>query len=227
MSLPERWAPDQQVIAKVKATGSNGMPLSGDAKVTLSAVDSGVLSITGYEVADPHQFFYGQRKYQGNITDMYDQVMTSLLADKVGIKWGGDAELNRGGEKPQSEVQIVSLFSGLINLKNGRANIPLALPVFDGELTLTAVAFDKQSVATAKQSITVSSPAVLQVSLPKFMAMDDSSEMSIDISNVSDTTLDGDFKLDVSGKLIAQNIKQKLVFKNQGKKRHYILVYRR
>ncbi|MCP5079172.1 MAG: hypothetical protein GY951_14095, partial [Psychromonas sp.] len=208
LELPERWAPNQEVIATVIAKDVQGEPLSGSAKVTLAAVDSGVLSVTGYKVQDPHAFFYGQRAYQGSITDIYDQVMTSLLADTAKLRWGGDAALTRGGEKPDSEVQIVSLFSGLVTLENGIAKIPLQLPAFDGELNLTALAFDKAQFAKVTQSIKVTSPVVVQVALPKFMASGDVSEIALDLTNVTKQPLKGELSFSVAGKLVTQNRQQ-------------------
>lgn len=213
LDVVERWAPNQQVIAKIIAKDARGVPLSGNAKVTLAAVDAGALSITGYKVENPHAFFYGQRAYQGAITDIYDQVMTPLIADNAKIRWGGDATLTRGGEKAESEVQIVSLFSGLVNIKEGVAEIPLQLPAFDGELQLTAIAFGNSMVGEsmfgkAEQSVKVASPVVLQAALPKFMASGDVSEVSLDLTNVTDQTLTGDFSFIASGTLLAQNIKQ-------------------
>jgi len=204
LDVPERWAPNQQVIAKVRAKDAAGNPLSGHAKVTLAAVDSGVLNVTGYKVEDPHRFFYGQRKYQGAITDMYDQVMTPLLADKASLSWGGDAPLTRGGEKAKNDVEIVSLFSGIVALKNGEAEIPLQLPAFDGELSLTAIAFDNAQFAKVEETVKVSSPVVLQVALPKFMASGDSSDIVLDVSNVTELPLEGEFYLSVGGQLASQ-----------------------
>ncbi|TEW55359.1 alpha-2-macroglobulin family protein [Psychromonas sp. RZ22] len=210
IDIPERWTPNQQVLAKVLVNDANGQPLTGNAKVTLSAVDAGVLSVSGYKVEDPHSFFYGRRAYQGAITDIYDQIMTSLLADNASIRWGGDAALTRGGEKAESEVQIVSLFSGLVSVNNGVAEVPLQLPAFDGELQLTAVAFDKASFAKADKTIKVASPIVMQVAMPKFMASGDSSEVSLDLNNVTNSTIQGELSLTIDGKLIAENNKQVL-----------------
>ncbi|WP_166739398.1 alpha-2-macroglobulin family protein [Psychromonas algicola] len=201
IDVPERWLPNQKVIAKINAKDAQGNPLSGSARVTLSAVDAGVLSVSDYKVEDPYDFFYGQRSYQGALTDIYDQVMTPLLASIAKLRWGGDAALTRGGEKAESEVQIVSLFSGPVIIRNGIAEIPLQLPAFDGELVLTAVAFDQNKFAKAEQAITVSSPVVLQVSMPKFMASGDSSKVVLELTNTTDKIAEGKLELTVDGQV--------------------------
>jgi len=201
IDVPKRWLPNQKVVAKINAKDALGNPLSGSAKVTLSAVDAGVLSVSDYKVEDPYDFFYGQRAYQGALTDIYDQVMTPLLASVAKLRWGGDAALTRGGEKAESEVQIVSLFSGAVNITNGVAEIPLELPAFDGELVLTAVAFDQNKFAKAEQAITVSAPVVLQVSMPKFMASGDSSDVVLDLTNTTNEVAEGKLELTVEGQV--------------------------
>ena len=213
IDIPERWTPNQQVMAKIIAKDAQGKPLSGNAKVTLSAVDAGVLSVSGYKVEDPYSFFYGQRAYQGAITDVYDQVMSPVFADAAKIRWGGDAALTRGGEKVQSEVQIVSLFSGLVSITDGVAEIPLQLPTFDGELKLTAVVFDEAQFAKAERAIKVTSPVVIQVSMPKFMASGDSSVVALDLTNVTEQTISSELSLSVWGKLVSQNSQQMLTLK--------------
>lgn len=224
IDTPERWTPNQQVIAKVIAKDAQGKPVSGNAKVTLFAVDAGVLSVSGYQVENPHAFFYGQREYQGAITDVYDQVMTPIFADSAKIRWGGDAALTRGGEKAQSEVQIVSLFSGLVAIKNGLAEIPLQLPAFDGQLNLTAVVFDQASFAKAEQTVKVASPVVIQVAMPKFMASGDISMVSLDLNNVTDKSIQGELSITVAGKLLAQESKKILLLKpNQKQTLHFSL----
>lgn len=221
IDVPERWTPNQQVFVKIIAKDAQGKPLSGNAKVTLSAVDAGVLSVSGYKVEDPHQFFYGQRAYQGAISDVYDQVMTPLLADDAEIRWGGDAALTRGGEKADSEVQIVSLFSGLVSLSDGIAEIPLQLPAFDGELNLTALAFDEAQFAKTEKSITVASPVVVQISMPKFLASGDSSEVALDLTNVTDEIIKAELLWQVKGKLMAQNSQKVMNLKPNEKQTLY------
>lgn len=204
IDVPERWLPNQKVIAKIKAKDAQGNPLSGSARVTLSAVDAGVLSVSGYKVEDPYNFFYGQRAYLGALTDIYDQVMTPLLANVAKLRWGGDAALIRGGEKAESEVQIVSLFSGPVIIKNGVAEIPLQLPAFDGELVLTAVAFDQNKFAKAEQAVIVTSPVVLQIAMPKFMASGDISKVVLDLTNTTNEIAEGKLELAIDGQVSPQ-----------------------
>lgn len=215
--VKDSWKPNQKVMVNLKVKDQQGQLIDGPAKVTLSAVDSGVLSVTNYEVQNPHPFFYGQRAYLGALTDIYEQVLEPLLADDAQLRWGGDAALTRGGDKAESEVQIVSLFSGLVEVNKGIAQIPLDIPAFDGELTLTALAFEGAKFGKAEQSVVVASPVVAQISLPKFLASNDQSLISLDMTNVTNQELQGELLVKVGGVLKEEQISKQLTLAAQQK----------
>jgi alpha-2-macroglobulin len=122
--------------------------------VTLAAVDTGVLSLTRFATPDPFDWFFGARAYTGQLRDTYGDLMEISRAAAARQRFGGDADLARGGDAPQSEVQIVALFSGKVMLdESGRAEIPLELPYFNGELRLMAVAFDARRVSHAERTL--------------------------------------------------------------------------
>lgn len=185
INVADKLLPETSANVTVSVKDPSGNPVSGDVYVTLSAVDSGVLSVTGYEPLDPFEFFYGRRRYQAAITDMYDDLAEPTLSDQAEIRWGGDGELARGGEAPPTDVQIVSLFSSLVKVERGQANIKLDLPAFDGELTLHAVAHSDQKFGDASEITKVASPVVAQLSMPRFLALGDKANLALDLSNVS------------------------------------------
>ncbi len=154
--------------------------------VTLAAVDTGVLSLSGYKTPDPFDWFYGQRAYQGNIRDSFSRLIKNQNGKSGVLRFGGDAELSRGGEQPATDVQIVSLFSKAVQFdNNGQADIPLALPNFNGELRLMAVAFSEQRFASAENFMKVRAPLVAQMSLPRFLAKKDQTKIALDLQNMS------------------------------------------
>ncbi|MEM5536987.1 MG2 domain-containing protein [Neptuniibacter pectenicola] len=185
INVAEKLLPENRAEIKVLVNDNKGKPVSGDVYVTLSAVDSGVLSVTGYRQPDPFEFFYGQRRYNASITDMYDDLAEPVLSDQAEIRWGGDGELERGGDAPPSDVQIVSLFSSVVNVEQGVVSIPLDLPAFDGELTLNAVAMGRDQFGTHSETTKVASPVVAQLSMPRFLAMGDEATLALDLANVS------------------------------------------
>jgi hypothetical protein len=216
--LPEKWTPEQQVKTSVKVVVANGQAPSGEMFLTLSAVDSGALNLTGYKVKNPHDFFYSQRKYDVRLTDMYENVLEPTLVGAAQTRWGGDADLARGGDRPVTEVNILSLFSGRVKVENGKALIPLDLPAFDGELTLTAVAFGRDSFGMARQVIKVSSSIVAQVSMPRFMALGDHASLALDVTNLTGAPGTASVFFDASGALNSKGIKEQLTLVEGQKK---------
>ena len=208
--LPERWVPEQQVIAKLKVTDAAGSPVKGKVFVTLAAVDAGVVSLTGYTSADPFNHFYGQRRYLPKLYDMYDYLVEKSLYKDAEIRWGGDADLTQGGELPDSHVEIFSFLSSPIEVVDGVAEIPLDLPVFDGELKLNVLAAGDDSFGVAEASIKVASPIVVQLSAPKFMAAGDRARTVLDLSNTSDTPQLFHLNLNAEGSIKVESISQSI-----------------
>ena len=218
LEVPEKWFPEQQVLVKVKISTADNKPPNGEMHLTLSAVDSGALSLTGYKVIDPHKFFYGQRRYSVRLSDMYDDVLEPTLVNDATVRWGGDADLMRGGDKPVTDVRIVSLFSGQVIVKNGAAEIPLDLPVFDGELTLTAVAFGRDSFGLDTQTVKVAAPVIAQISMPRFLAYGDTASIALDLINLSGADGTAELSFHADGALTSDGVNKKVSLKDGQKK---------
>ena len=182
---PEVVEPEQTININLSLTNNK----SKKTWVTLAAVDTGVLSLSGYKTPDPFEWFYGQRAYQGSIRDSF----THLIKNKEGNlgveRFGGDAELTRGGEQASADVQIVSLFSEAVEFDaNGQASISLDLPNFNGELRLMAVAFSDDQFANQESFMKVRAPLVAEMSLPRFLAKKDQTKIAFDLQNLSGDT---------------------------------------
>jgi len=181
---PEIVEPEQTINIKLSLENKNNNQQK--TWVTLAAVDTGVLSLSGYKTPDPFEWFYGQRAYQGSIRDSF----THLIKNKDGSlgveRFGGDAELTRGGEQPATDVQIVSLFSEAVEFDaNGQASVSLDLPNFNGELRLMAIAFSGDQFANQESFMKVRAPLVAEMSLPRFLAKKDRTKIAFDLQNLS------------------------------------------
>ncbi len=210
---PDTWLPNQKVKLKLDVfSGIEGDRQSVDkAWLTLAAVDVGILNITDYEIPMPHDFFFGKRRYNIDSLDMYNDLI-ALNSNKLARqRYGGDAgDLSRGGKQAQSEVQIVSLFSGLVDVKQGSAMVELDLPDFNGRIKLMAVAFTEDSVGSAEQEVTVAAPLVTQLSMPRFVAWGDQSTLALDLSNLSGESQTLKVSLSTDGPLLLDENTQNL-----------------
>ncbi|WP_281555865.1 alpha-2-macroglobulin [Thalassomonas sp. RHCl1] len=154
--------------------------------VTLAAVDVGVLSISDFDTPDPFDAFFGQRRYSVDSRDVYNKIIELSQADKARLRFGGDSDLTRGGQQPPSDVQIVSLFSGLVPFNdNGEADISLNIPDFNGRLRLMALAFSNDQFGHAEQEVTIAAPVITQFAMPRFLAKGDKTTLALDITNLS------------------------------------------
>ncbi|MCL1079652.1 alpha-2-macroglobulin family protein [Parashewanella spongiae] len=216
IDVPESWRPNQTVQAVVSVDSNNTKQQQningGEIYVTLSAVDQGILNVTGYRIGNPFDFFYRQHQYSAVIRDMFDQVLSYDWAQQALQRWGGDADLTRGGAQPKNQVQMVSLFSGLVKIKQGKAQIPLVLPQFEGQLKLTAVAFSGDRFGKAEQQVNIASPVVAQLATPKFLATNDSTQLALDLVNMTDTEQQIDLAISTSGAVATLAVTDPLKF---------------
>ncbi|MCP5161480.1 MAG: alpha-2-macroglobulin family protein [Hahellaceae bacterium] len=185
LTTAEKNLPESTMVSEIKVTDAQGTPLS-EGYVSLSAVDVGVLNITRFETPDPFEGFFGQRRYQPDSYDLYGKLIELHQNTKARLRFGGDADLSRGGQAPQSDVQIVSLTHPLVKLDaEGKAKVALDLPYFNGKLRIMAVAFGATAFASAEAETTVAAPVVTQMNLPRFLAMGDQSGGVLDLHNLS------------------------------------------
>ncbi len=183
IEAPEKVLPESTLQATLKLD----VPVD-KARVSIAAVDVGVLSITDFETPDPFEHFFGQRRYSVDAKDIYADVIEAHRADKAKQRFGGDADLVRGGKKPQSEVQIVSLFNSPVEFnEQGEANVDLQLPDFNGRLRLMAIAFSDDRFGHQDSEVTVAAPIIAEIAMPRFLAQGDKSTIALDVQNLTDS----------------------------------------
>jgi len=187
--------PDQRFSVQVKVNNLQENTQQ-QSYVTLAAVDTGVLNVSQFKTPDPFAWFFDPRQYAPAIHDMYGRLIALIDAKKAVQRFGGDADISRGGDKPKSEVQIVSLLSDKVPLNaQGEAEIDFKLPYFNGELRLMAVAFNNSQIGSTDSTIKVAAPVVIEASLPRFMAKGDQSTAVIEVHNTEDK--DSEVKLSI------------------------------
>ena len=227
IDTPEKTQPDTQLLAKLKITSekkaSTTHPadaLTSTTFVTLAAVDVGVLNISDFKTPDPFTFFFEPRRYQVDAKDVYNNVIETHDAPMAKQRFGGDGDITRGGQKPQSDVRIVSLFHGPVDVDaNGYAEIPIKLPDFNGRLRLMAVAFNDDSFGSADKEVTVAAPIVAEIAMPRFLAMGDTSTLALDVQNMTDATetLSVQFTVTGAAKLLPHTASSTVTLKSKAK----------
>ncbi len=178
-------AAESELPVSIRAIGAdNSQPVM----VTLAAVDVGVLNITDFETPNAHQWFFEPRRYDVDARDIYGDVINSRGAALARQRFGGDANLSRtkGGKQAQADVQIVSIFKRAVELdNNGEAEIMVQLPDFNGRLRLMVLGFGETEYGNAETEVTVASPIIAEISMPRFLANGDRSVLTLDLHNLS------------------------------------------
>ncbi|MEL7487350.1 MAG: alpha-2-macroglobulin family protein, partial [Pseudomonadota bacterium] len=191
LTAPETPAPRQRVDIAVDIGGAqSGEPV----RLTLAAVDEGILRLTKFASPDPVDYFYGKKRLGVSVRDDYGRMLNANLGAPA--RFGGD---QIGGEGlTVVPTQSVALFSGLVTPdEDGRAVVPVDLPDFNGELRLMAVAWSADKIGAASAPMTVRDPVPALLSLPRFLAPGDEATATLSIDNVAGVA--GDYRVTLAG----------------------------
>jgi len=164
------------------------VPAGAGGKVSLAAVDEGILQLTGFSSPDPLSYYYRKRRLPYDLYDIYSMILPEVVPAAPRSPFGGEISRERLKRElaPLSakRVKPVSLWSGLINLDaQGRAKIKFDVPQFNGTLRLMAVSFTRDKMAAAESSVIVRDPITITSSLPRFLAPEDKFFIPVTIFN--------------------------------------------
>ncbi len=158
-------------------------PRGETVRLAIAAVDEGILQITNYQSPDPADWYFSRRALGVDVRDDYGRLLNPNLGAPANPRTGGDA---LGGEGLTTVPQrTVSLFSDVVDVpRNGRIEVPLNLPDFNGALRLMAVAWSDTAMGAMSQEIIVRDPVVAELSLPRFLAPGDEAQAALTLDNV-------------------------------------------
>jgi uncharacterized protein YfaS (alpha-2-macroglobulin family) len=185
IEAPGKIRPEREVSIKVHAEGVQ----SQSAIVVLSAVDIGVLNITDYKTPDPFKFFFDKREYAVAMHDIYGKIIENMDGTVAKQRFGGDSQgKKKSSPRGNAEVQIVSLYNGPVNFDaSGNAEIKLNIPGFDGALRLMAIAFSEDKFGSTDKEMIIASPVVPALAGPRFLTRGDTTHLTLDLNNTTDT----------------------------------------
>ncbi len=160
-----------------------GLGLGQKAKVTIAAVDEGILRLTHQESPDPVKWYFGKRALTLNYRDDYGRLLDPNLGAPANVNFGGDEV---GGEGlTTTPIKTVALWSGVVETGlDGKAVIRLPAADFNGELRIQAVAWTDTAVGSATKPLTVRQPVVADLNLPRFLAPGDQAFATLELHNV-------------------------------------------
>ena len=212
---PEKVLPESKVTITLKTQEQ----LDSLSFVTLAAVDTGVLNVSSFKTPNPFDWFFAPRQYMTELRDMYSSIIAYGNGKSTRQKFGGDADISRGGDAAQAEVQIVSLFHDKVQFNSqGEAQITLDLPYFNGEIRLMAMAYNDKQLNGIESLMKVAAPIVVSSSMPRFLAKGDESFAVIDVQNTQDFAQEIELKISADNYLGNQELAKTLELKAQEKR---------
>lgn len=158
------------------------VPSGERVRVAIAMVDEGILNITKYDSPNPVDHFFGRRALGVSLQDDYGRLLNPNLGAPATARQGGDS---LGGEGlTVVPTRTVALFSDIVEVRGGRAMIPLDIPDFNGTLRLMAVAWSESALGQDAEQIIVRDPVVAELILPRFLAPSDEAQGTLNIDNV-------------------------------------------
>ncbi len=182
LDLPKETEPRKALTAKVKV---DNLAEGDTAYVAVAAVDLGILNLTKFPVPNPDGWFFGQRELGMQIRDLYGQLIDPTQGMLGALRSGGDDAGSRLGTPPATTV-LVALHSGIVKVgADGYATVTFDMPDFNGTVRVMAMAWSAKAVGHASSDVVVHDPVVVNLSPPRFLRVDDSSRLLVEINNIS------------------------------------------
>ena len=162
----------------------HGLGFGQSARVTVAAVDEGILRLTKQDSPDPVKWYFGKRALAVDYRDDYGRLLDPNLGAPANVNFGGDEV---GGEGlTVTPIKTVALWSYVVQTgADGRAVVHLpAQAEFNGQLRVMAVAWTDQAVGAGWKDLTVREPVIAELSLPRFLAPGDTAMATLELHNL-------------------------------------------
>ena len=164
---------------------TDGAGVPAPARLTVAAVDEGILRMTGFTTPDPAARVFGKRRLGVDLRDLYGRLIDARQGRPGTVRSGGD---DAGGLLGGLRVprKTVALFHGPMRTDaEGRGEVVLDIPEgFTGRLRLTAVAHTKEAVGNGRHELVVRDPLLADLYLPRFLAPGDEARVTVELVNV-------------------------------------------
>jgi alpha-2-macroglobulin len=211
VSGPDEMRPRQKMNVRVHLPRDNA-PL----RLTVAAVDEGILQLTNFETPSALDFFLQRRRLAVDSYDIWSLLLPEYERVLRKSAAGGDRDMARMAAPEMAKrlnplaadrVKPVALWSGLLKGKAGWQDIGFDVPEFNGSLRVMVMAVAGDRFGTAETTVRVADPLVLSPSLPRFLAPGDRFRVPVPVYNGSpgqaDQLNDVDVNLSLKGPLMA------------------------
>lgn len=165
------------------AVNVQGVKEGETAYVTLAAVDVGILNLTGFQAPDVDGHYFGQRRLGVSMRDVYGRLINGLNGAMGTVRsGGGSSPATLDLQSPPPPEETMAFFKGPVKVgPDGRAEIEIIRPAYNGSIRLMAVAWSDSAVGNADADVIARDPVVMMASLPRYLAPEDQSRMLLEL----------------------------------------------
>jgi uncharacterized protein YfaS (alpha-2-macroglobulin family) len=182
LDVPQKVKPSSALAVPVKI---EGIGAGEEARITVAAVDVGILNLTRFESPAPEKWFYAQRRLGIELRDFYGRLIDGMRAERGTLRSGGDGsgEISSEGSPPVEKP--LALFSGIVKVgADGTARVDLDLPDFNGTVRVMAVAWSQTKLGSGSADVIVRDSLALTATAPRFLTLGDDARIEVDVHNV-------------------------------------------
>ena len=195
LETPAKALPGKVLTVPIRIAG---LKPGEDARLTVAAVDVGILSLTRYEAPAPQRWFNAQRRLGLEMRDLYGRLIDGMRAERGRLRSGGDGVDGMSAEGSPPVEAPLSLFSGMVKVApDGTAKVDFALPDFNGQIRVMAVAWSADKIGSASTEVIVRDKLALTASAPRFLTLGDEARLDLDVHNIEGP--DATYRIAVEG----------------------------
>ena len=199
LNAPAQMRPRQALTLPIKVAG---LQPGEEARITVAAVDVGILNLTRYQAPNPANYFFGQKQLSTEIRDLYGYLIDGMQGTRGAIRSGGDAAA-KGLEGIPPTQEPLARYSGVVKVgEDGTATVSFDIPAFNGTARVMAVAWSKDRVGSATADVIIRDPVVLAGTLPRFLSVGDQSRFFLAVDNVEGQAGEYTVDLDIHGPVV-------------------------
>lgn len=182
IDLPAKQKASKTLRVPVKISG---LEPGEDARLTIAAVDLGIVNLTRFKTPAPDKWFYSQHKLAHEIRDFYGRLIDGMRAQRGALRSGGDGGIGLQMQGTPPPEDTVALFSGIVEVgEDGTAEVEFPVPNFNGTVRVMTVAWSKSKLGHGVKDIVIRDPVALTASAPRTLNFGDEAEMTLDLHNV-------------------------------------------
>jgi hypothetical protein len=194
LSVPESLRPRTRLDIRYRVPGVRA---GESAKLTIAAVDEGILRVVDFKSPAPLDFFLLRRRLVTASFDIWALLLPEYTHVARRASPGGDTEGAAALEEISEAIGLKGLvspvtarrvkpaafWSGIVDGTADWKSVSFELPEFNGTLRVMAVASAGARFGSAEERVRVQDPIVLNPNLPRFLAPGDAITVPVQVFN--------------------------------------------